>query len=172
MNNHIRPGEVRDIDAVRDLERRSTVRFEHTAFSHHVGEDPTDAEHLVRRAADGGFLVAVADDQPIAFVIFREVEGSGYIEQIDVDPEHAGRRLGAALLDAVAEIARAKGWPALTLSTYRDIPWNAPWYRRLGFVEWPVEDLDAGHGAIRAEHIARGLAEDRRVFMRREIGKG
>ena len=146
MNNQIRPGEVRDIDAVRDLERRSTVRFEHTAFSHHIGEEPTDAAHLVQRVADGGFLVTVQDDHPIAFVIFREVEGWGYIEQIDVDPDHAGRRLGAALLDAVAEVGRARGWPGLTLSTYRDIPWNAPWLcsssrvrcEKLPLVSWPT----------------------------------
>jgi ribosomal protein S18 acetylase RimI-like enzyme len=168
---HIRQGTYRDIEIVRDLERRSTVRFEGTDFAHHIGEDPTDAEHLIQRATDGGFLVAVEADRPVAYVIFREVEGCGYIEQIDVDPDYAGRRLGAALLDAVADIGRRRGWPALTLSTYRDIPWNAPWYRRLGFVDWEGDALDEGHRAIRERHIANGLAEDRRTFMRRSIEK-
>ena len=165
----IRPGQTRDIEQVRDLERRSTQRFESTSFAYHVGEDVTDAAHFAARAADGGFLVAVEDGRPVGSVIFREVQGCGYIEQIDVDPACAGRRIGAALLDAVADLGRTRGWPALTLSTYLEVPWNAPWYRRLGFADWATEDLDDGHRAIRDEHLSRGLDETRRVFMRRAI---
>ena len=89
-------------------------------------------------------------------------------------PSLLGRRLpvgviavGAALLDAVAGLARARGWPALTLSTFKDVPFNAPYYARLGFAE--VEALTPGMLDIRAEHEARGLDETARVFMRREV---
>ena len=70
-------------------------------------------------------------------------------------------------MEAVAELGRARGWPALTLSTFKDVPFNAPYYRRLGFVD--VETLTPGMAQIRAEHEARGLDERARVFMRREI---
>jgi predicted N-acetyltransferase YhbS len=81
-------------------------------------------------------------------------------------PAFAGRRIGAALLEAAAERARATGLAGLSLSTFREVPWNAPYYRRLGFSE--VADLTPGMAAIREEHLARGLDEDARVFMTRD----
>ena len=93
--------------------------------------------------------------------MFRPLEGGLYVEQLDVLPAFAGRRIGAALLDAVGE--RTSG--GLTLSTFRDVPWNAPYYARLGFAE--VDVLTPAMAEIRAEHLARGLDEDARVFMRR-----
>jgi GNAT superfamily N-acetyltransferase len=99
--------------------------------------------------------------------MFRRVEARAYVEQLDVLPDFAGRRIGAALLDAVAERARAAGLEGLSLSTFREVPWNAPYYRRLGFVE--AAALTPGMLAIRAEHLARGLDEDARVFMVRGL---
>ena len=119
--------------------------------------------------ADGesGLLVAEDEGWPVAFVMFRGAEGCAYVEQLDVLPSHERRGIGAALLDAVAEAARERGWAALTLSTFRDVPFNAPYYRRLGFAE--VSELTPGMAQIRREHEARGLDEARRVFMRREV---
>jgi N-acetylglutamate synthase-like GNAT family acetyltransferase len=84
-------------------------------------------------------------------------------------PAFGGRRIGAALLDAVAERARADGLARLTLSTFRDVPWNAPWYRRLGFTDIADDALTSGLLDIRREHLARGLDERQRVFMARRI---
>jgi GNAT superfamily N-acetyltransferase len=80
----------------------------------------------------------------VGFVMFRPVEDRAYVEQLDVLPAFAGRRIGAALLDAVAERARAAGLEGLSLSTFREVPWNAPYYRRLGFVDVPDAALTPG----------------------------
>lgn len=126
-------------------------------------DDPTDARLVEARIRADSALVAVDNgDTPIAFVVFRPLGEDLYIEQIDVAPAHAGRRIGAALLDAVAARGRA-----LVLSTFRDIPWNAPWYRRLGFFDVPDVDLPPLLRQIRNEHVARGLDESLRVFMKR-----
>lgn len=79
-------------------------------------------------------------------------------------PSRAGG-WGAALLDAVSERARILDLSGLVLSTFREVPWNAPYYRRLGFVA--LEALTPGLLAIRAEHLARGLDESQRLFMAR-----
>jgi hypothetical protein len=49
------------------------------------------------------------------------------------------------------------------------VPWNAPYYRRLGFRDIEEADLDAVLIARRDAHIARGLDESKRVFMRRDL---
>ena len=164
---HIRPARADEIAAVRDIERVSASRFLGTDRAELAQDEPTDAATLARRVEAGGLLVAADGDAPVAFVMFRPVEGCAYVEQIDVLPSHARRGIGAELLDAVATIARGRGLAALTLSTFKDVPFNAPYYARLGFAV--VEGLTPGMTQIRAEHEARGLDETARVFMRRDV---
>ena len=156
-----------EIERVREIERASASRFVGTARAELAHDEPTDAATLAQRITAGGLLVAEHDRQIVAFVMFREVEGCGYIEQIDVLPSHERRGIGARLIEAVGEVARGRGWPALTLSTFKDVPFNAPYYRRLGFAD--VEMLTPGMAEIRTEHEVRGLDESMRVFMRREV---
>ena len=163
----IRPARPEEIEPVRAIERASAQRFVAIDMQALADDEPTDAATLQRRIGAGGLLVHADADPPIGFVMFRPLADGLYIEQIDVLPEHAGRRLGAALIDAVAALARAQGRDALLLSTFRDVPWNAPYYRRLGFVDLPDDALGEPLQAIRREHLARGLDESRRVFMRR-----
>ena len=51
--------------------------------------------------------------------------------------------------------ARASGLAAVTLTTFRDVPWNAPFYRRVGFEV--VDDPTPGLAAVRAAERAEGL---------------
>jgi len=164
----IRAGLATDIDTVREIERISATRFTGTGLD--TGE-PTDVATLTERLSMGGLIVACeGDDNRVAgFVMFCEVDGCGYIEQIDVLPSHAGRRIGAALLDAAAEVAKLRGWHALTLSTFKDVPWNAPYFRRLGFAEIADEHLPPALISIRADHVAHGVDEKLRIFMRRAV---
>ncbi|WP_309645990.1 GNAT family N-acetyltransferase [Phenylobacterium sp.] len=163
----LRAAELADIEPVRAIERASAARFLGTERAWLADDDPTDAETLAERVGQGGLLVACDGATPVAFVMFREAEGCGYIEQVDVLPSHERRGIGARLIEAVAEAARMRGWPALTLSTFKDVPFNAPYYRRLGFED--VQILTPGMAEIRAEHEARGLDESSRVFMRRGV---
>ncbi|MDR6627509.1 GNAT family N-acetyltransferase [Caulobacter segnis] len=168
MTLAIRPALKREIDAIRDLERASSRRFLGVMDALAV-DDPTPADVLARRLGADGLLAATIDGELAAFVMFRPLEDSHYIEQIDVNPRFQGRRIGAALIDAVAERAAAAGLARLTLSTFRDIPWNAPYYRRLGFLDIPDAALSDALRAVRREHVARGLDEGARLFMQRPI---
>jgi GNAT superfamily N-acetyltransferase len=165
----VRAAKSFEIERIREIERISATRFVGTDRAALVDDEPADAETLADRIASNGLWVAAEGAGPVAFVMFRQVEGCAYVEQIDVLPSHAGRRLGAMLLDVVAELAREQGLAALTLSTFKDVPFNAPYYRRLGFVDLPDGALSPGLLAIRDEHIARGLDESARVFMRRDV---
>ena len=64
--------------------------------------------------------------------------------------------------------AAEKGYSAMTLTTYRDVAWNAPFYARRGFAV--IDDLPAGLAAIRAREQELGLDDvGPRVVMRREL---
>jgi predicted N-acetyltransferase YhbS len=164
----LRLADPAEVPLIREIERASAQRFI-GLMDALAADEPSPVEILAARIASDGLLVALDAETPIAFVMFRPVEDGLYIEQLDVLPAFAGRRIGAALLDAVAERARASGLKRLTLSTFRDVPWNAPYYRRLGFIDIADDALTPGLVAIRREHLTRGLDESQRTFMGRGV---
>ena len=100
-------------------------------------------------------------DRPVAYLTSSVVDGCAHVDQVSVRPSHARRGLGAALIDHLAAVS---GAPALTLTTFRDVPWNAPYYERLGFrVFEPGPEL-----AALMRHEAATIPGDApRVAMRR-----
>jgi predicted N-acetyltransferase YhbS len=96
-------------------------------------------------------------------------EGTAYVEEMDVLPSHGRRGLGACLLRCVCVWAQAQGHTAITLSTFRDVPWNGPFYRKHGFRELQPAEWTAGMRAIREKEAQHGLRVEARVFMRCEL---
>ena len=93
-----------------------------------------------------------------------------YIEELDVLPTHGRRGLGGSLLEGVCGWAQAQGHAAVTLSTFRDVPWNGPFYRKHGFRDLPPAEWTPSMRAIREQEAQHGLAIEARVSMRRELG--
>src|SRR5262245_15079069 len=106
-------------------------------------DDPGSVAELESYRAAGRAWVAVdAADRPVAYLVSSVVDGCAHVDQVSVDPAHAGHGIGAELIDHLAETARAEGHAALTLTTFADVPWNAPYYRRLGFE--PIDPSEWG----------------------------
>ena len=83
----------------------------------------------------------MAGDPPVGLCRIDAVGDGAHLEQLSVHPDHGRRGIGRALLRAGCAWAAARGYPELTLATYRDVPWNGPFYASEGFVEvGPVDD--------------------------------
>ena len=67
------------------------------------------------------------------------------------------------------DAARGEGRPALTLTTFSDVPWNAPYYQRLGFaiVEPSHQGFELAAAVARETRSIPGRAP--RVAMRRPL---
>ncbi|MGC5019640.1 GNAT family N-acetyltransferase [Micromonospora sp. DT47] len=115
------------------------------------------------------WVVVDAGDRPIAFAVADLVDDCVHVQQISVHPDHARRGVGRRLLDHVAGWAAARKLPALTLTTFRSVPWNAPYYARCGFVALSSADLTAGLAEVLAAEAAMGLDPADRVAMRRPV---
>ncbi len=84
----------------------------------------------------GVTFVAVKQPGTIAgFAMFEPMDGDVHLVEIDVDPDHQQKGLARRLIAIGQEWSLSKGFDGMTLTTYRDVPWNAPFYRRLGFVD-------------------------------------
>jgi predicted N-acetyltransferase YhbS len=161
---------VDEIDVVRAIEYEAAQRFATIGMTGIADAQPMNAD-FVRRKIEACEIIVAANDaaRSVAFVMFAPLVGRFYIEELDVLTGWAGRRIGAELIGQVEVLARQAGARQLVLSTFRDVPWNAPYYRRLGFSVIANDRLDAKLRAIRDAHVARGLDESKRVFMCREV---
>lgn len=91
----------------------------------------------VETAVTHGASVLVAGDPPVAFAAVIPLDGHPHLEQISVRADQTRKGVGSQLL---GEVVRRYG-PGLTLLTFRDVPWNGPWYRAHGFAELPETEL-------------------------------
>ncbi|GAB7038544.1 MULTISPECIES: GNAT family N-acetyltransferase [Catenuloplanes] len=133
-----------------------------------AADAPPGPDELARYQRDGRAWVALRDAVPAGYLLAARVDGAAHVEQVTVHPDHAGQRIGAALIDRCAAWGRSWGARRTTLTTFADVPWNAPYYERLGFTVVPARALTPGLAAIRAAEAARGLDRWPRVAMSRD----
>jgi len=130
------------------------------------------AETEVAQAQSEGLLwaaTAPSDGSIVGFGLAWQRADALHLREVDVLPSHAGRGIGRRLVEHACALARQRRLSRLTLTTFRDVPWNAPWYRRLGFTE--VADCEAPGWLtqIRRDEDAHGLGHWPRVIMQREL---
>jgi GNAT superfamily N-acetyltransferase len=133
--------------------------------------ETTSQDVLEKAHRDGHLWVALADDAPVGFAHVEVLEpNTAHLEEIDVSPEHGRRGLGTGLVMRVCEWAAMAGSRSVSLTTFRDVPWNMPFYARLGFNVVQGSELSpALRGVVDDEH-RRGLDPSRRVVMQRRCG--
>lgn len=166
----VRPARPDEVARLRQIEDEAGTLFDGLGLIDASLDVSFPLDDLARLIDAGQVWVACLENGlPVGMVIASVQEGGVYVEEMDVLPTHGRRGLGARLLKSVIAWARAQGHTAVTLSTFRDVPWNGPFYRKHSFrdllpVEW------TGHmRAIREKEARQGLRVDARVFMRREI---
>ena len=166
----MRPGRTGDASMLREIERLAGARFRDVGLPAVADHEPASIETLVRYAEHGRSWVATgASDVPIGYVLVDVVDGSAHIAQVSVRPDHQGTGVGRALVDRVRRWAIDHDLPAVTLTTFTDIPWNAPLYRHLGFRVLREDEIGPELRSLRDEETAHGLEPATRVCMRLDV---
>ncbi|HEY0133013.1 MAG TPA: GNAT family N-acetyltransferase, partial [Nannocystis sp.] len=145
-----------DLPALRELERAAGAPFRAIGMATIADDEPPALAVLAGFQRDGRAWV-IDDDagRPVAYLLLEVVDGCAHVEQMSVHPGHARRGLGRELLGAAEGWARAAGSPAITLTTFAGVPWNAPYYARLGFCVIDAGELTPGLRRIRDHEAAR-----------------
>ncbi|MEU7040589.1 GNAT family N-acetyltransferase [Streptomyces varsoviensis] len=171
METHrIRPCFAGDLAVLQDIERAGGLAFHGVGMPEIADDAPPSLDDLARYQEDGRAWVALDErERPRAYLLVDLVDGAAHIEQVTVHPDLARRGVGRALIEHVAEWAAGRGLRALTLTTFSDVPWNAPYYARCGFRALTDDELTPGLRAIRRHEAEHGLDRWPRVCMRREL---
>lgn len=166
----IRTAAAADLPSCQDIERAAGECFRSVGMPEIAEDEPLDLETLARyRRAGLAWVAADDEDRPVAYLIAEPVDGALHIEQVSVHPDWAHRRIGRALIEHAAARAADEGLAALTLTTFTDVAWNAPYYATCGFEPIPPEALSPGLRDIRDREAAHGLDRWSRLSMRRAL---
>ncbi|GGJ85833.1 GCN5 family N-acetyltransferase [Streptomyces camponoticapitis] len=169
----IRPAVPADLPLLQDIERAAGEPFRAVGMAAIADDDPPGLDLLDRYLRAGhAWVTENAEGRPVAYLIYDEVDGAAHIEQVSVHPAASGRGVGRALIEHLAVRARSAGLAGLTLTTFADVPWNAPYYARLGFRTLAENELTDGLREIRRAEAAHGLDHWPRVCMRRTTTAG
>ena len=157
----VRPARLDELALLPALETAADTMFDS------LGIGPLPGPGTVAEFA-AALVVLVAGDPPVGLCRIDAVGDGAHLEQLSVHPDHGRRGIGRTLLRAGCDWAAARGYPELTLATYRDVAWNAPFYATEGFVEvGPVDDWLVAHGLAPEEPVMRRFGV--RVLMRRTL---
>lgn len=162
----IRLARPADAEHLPEIERAAGVLFadDPDCADFDLDDVWTEEEHR-RLIARGHCLVAECDNRLVGFLASQPFGRELHIWEMDVHPDQQGRGIGSVLVRACLIDAGNAGFRAVTLTTFRDLPWNGPFYQRIGFVE--VEDL-AAHPRLAgeiAQEVDAGLPATRRIAM-------
>ena len=163
----LRLTEERDISLLPAIERSAAQAFRQIPALAWLAESEviSPERHRLFLETDHS-LLAVADDQPIGFLLSEPLDDALFIVEIAVHQAWQGRGIGRMMLEQVIETARQAAYPAVTLTTFRDVPWNAPFYTRLGFSMLSERRLPEGLAAKRELETEHGLPPETRCAMR------
>ena len=164
----IERGRTGHVEFLQAIELAAGARFRDVGMPEIAGGDPTPISILEHRAEEGRLFVALDHGKPIGFLIWSPKDKRAYIEEVSVHPDHAGHRLAASMIDALANDVRGR-LRFLSLTTFRDVPWNAPYYASLGFTELPRAQAGAEHELSWHQQAEAGLDMSQRLFMIRPV---
>jgi GNAT superfamily N-acetyltransferase len=164
----IRPTVPEELPTLIEIERAAGAMFLDVGMPEIAGDSPGDASWFARF---DGFTWVAADDAgvPVAYLVALPIDAGLHVEQVSVHPRAARQGIGAELIAAAGDVAEVEEWPALTLTTFTQVPWNAPYYRRLGFAVVPEPEWTPDLREIVAAENAHGLDRWPRVVMRRAV---
>lgn len=166
----ILPAKSRHVREIPRLEQAAAALFPSEDLPEKLRYLVTAAEALHEAQQDGRLWVAEhVSGRAVGFALSEIVDGEAYLTEIDVHPEHARRGIGTRLVETVADWAFEEGFAHLVLVTFRHLPWNAPFYRKLGFVAMAEDELGAELREIFTEEAAAGIDVRKRIAMRLEL---
>lgn len=148
MNNgySIEPAKPEHISALPAIERAAATVFPEDMIPDNVKDYVLSLEEFENALAQKLLWVAITEEgQPVGFamVTINEKGKSAMLAEIDVEPGHQQKGLGRALVQAVIKWAHNEDIRHLSLTTFSTVPWNAPFYKKMGFRRLSRNELTA-----------------------------
>jgi GNAT superfamily N-acetyltransferase len=162
----IRAHRPADDAALLSVENRAAQLFREHGYPE-IADNPFASVTDFRAMAEGHeVLVAVTgEDQPVGYAVSGARGDFLHLRELSVDPDHGRRGVGAALVRAVIARCREQTMHGVTLTTFRTVPFNGPFYAALGFVEQPLDQAPAQLREVFRQELPEGIDAAARMLM-------
>jgi GNAT superfamily N-acetyltransferase len=166
----IRPARTEDAEALPQIEQSAGLAFRAIAELAWLADgDNVSVEQHRALIAAGACWIAGEKDRPVGF-LSAGIEGDTlHIWELDVSLDRQGQGIGRALLERAIADARRRGLAAVTLTTFRAVAWNAPFYRKFGFRVLEGAEIDERLASLLGDEAEHGMALDQRCAMRLDL---
>jgi len=165
MNYSIRKAVARDIKFLPEIEKEASKLFIEYGLEAGVFADATDIEELQQALRDELLWVAQADNQLVGFAFSEIIESGLILSEVDILPSFGKQGLGTKLVKEVSRYATETGYDKLFLTTFKDIPWNYSFYKKLGFKIVDPSTFTPDISQIVEREHNNGLKKEKRVVM-------
>jgi GNAT superfamily N-acetyltransferase len=127
----------------------------------------TEDELLHEAQSDERLWVALTDERtPVGFAMADIVDGGAHLDEMDVMPDFGRQGIGTRLVRTLIDWAQSCDYPAITLITFRHLPWNAPFYERMGFASMAPSEIGSELTGLLQEESKAGIDLQQRVCMK------
>jgi ribosomal protein S18 acetylase RimI-like enzyme len=164
----IRASREGDAGVMPTVEQSAGELFRQIPDLRFIADDDNLSASRYRDLIAGGWCLTAEDEQgsPCGFLCAESQAGALHLCELGVRRDCQRLGIGRKLMEAMIEQAKKHRIDAITLTTFRDIPWNAPFYEKLGFRRVPAENLDVRLQTLLCNEARSGLPAHRRIAMR------
>ena len=107
--------------------------------------------------------------EPVGFLRAKPIDDLLYCAELSVLKHHHGKGLGEKLINHFWQFAKNEGFAGIAGITFKNVPWNGPYYLRQGFEYWNSDQIGPELKAITTgqPEMALSKAGERVVFGKR-----
>jgi predicted N-acetyltransferase YhbS len=145
-----------------DIERAAAALFPDDVLTPEIRASAVPVEQLEAACSEGRLWTAtMKTGSPVGFAIAIRESNAAFLQELDVHPAHQRKGLGRRLIRNVISWAQAHESSCVTLTTFEYVPWNAPFYSRLGFRKLAEHELSC--------ELLERLQAERRQGLRQRV---
>lgn len=168
MNIVIAPAIGSDLQYLAAIEAEAASLFSLTDLPEPLRSTTLSQEVLQVSFRSGLLWVARdANSQVVGYLMASIVDNNFHISQVDVSPKFGRQGIGSRLVDFSLSTASLAGYTLATLTTFKHVRWNAPFYEKFGFYEMATTELGPELASILEYEDSLGLKN--RIAMTREL---
>ena len=169
---HIRLSELKDIPALSKVEKSAAKKFLDIPELASLANGDVMTHEMHRKAILNKTSWTAQDQQSheiVGFLSGQEVATEFHLQEVSVRAEYQGRSIGRTLIETALQHVTKKGLLSATLTTFAEVPWNAPFYKKLGFEVIENHGLSARLSNLLLAEASHGLPRDKRCAMRKRL---
>ncbi|WDI31068.1 GNAT family N-acetyltransferase [Hyphococcus flavus] len=165
MTFSIRTGVKEDIPALCEIEHDAAQAYRAVGYDFCADGAVRDEEEHLRGINEGALFVSESEGEPSGFILLWPVDGHAHITEISVATRFQQHGIGRALIDKGEEWARNAGYSAITLTTFTEVPWNAPFYRSIGYSDYTPGADEPELASVQSTEAEYGFHAKPRIAM-------